>query len=753
MLNPLLCLKKHEIKDKKEVMVKVKENIPVLSDGSIDVEQWLHQISSKGYFQELELIRNACTLSQLAGHDQATETGESSFQRGLAMADVLADLEVDRETLAAALVYESVHYAELSVDVVEEQLGSNIARLVKGIEKMNAISSLQALNRYPQSKHQVDNVRKMLLAMVDDVRVVLIKLAEQLCILRASSPLPESMRRHIATESMEIYAPLANRLGIGAIKWEMEDLAFRHLYPDDYKAIAKGLKAKRLERDRFVNFIVEELNQQIANLGFHHFAVYGRSKHIHSIYRKMQRKNVSLDEIYDATAVRILVETREQCYEVLGLVHSLWPQVVAEFDDYIVNPKPNGYQSLHTAVRGPEDKVFEVQIRTFEMHDLAEMGVAAHWKYKEGGTEKKESHERKIEWLREVLAWHREMASNHGISEAIEREFLEDRVYVFTPDGDVLDLPQGVTPLDFAYQVHSEIGHRCRGAKVNGHIVPLTYVLKTGDKVEVLTGKDARPSRDWINPHLNYLKTPRAKAKVLHWFRMQDFDRNKADGHEILDKELKALGLKTDRLQEVAFAFNLKTLDDLYATLGRGDIKLGQILNRLTPVETIEETVQNIVKPQTQPGISGSDLRIEGVGNLLTHMARCCQPVPGDEVIGYITLGRGVSVHRKDCPNIIHAGEKQRQRFLQVSWGSNTREQYVVDILIKAFDRTGLLKDVTSLLANEKAHVYALQTQTNKQDNMSYITLKVEIDGLNSLSRLLNKLDQIPNVLEARRQV
>ncbi|WP_133127365.1 GTP diphosphokinase [Legionella nagasakiensis] len=734
-------------------MVKVKENIPLLSDGNIDVEQWLHQISSKGYFQEIESIRNACTLSQLAGYEQATETGESCFQQGLAMADILADLEVDQDTLSAALVYESVHYAELSLDVVEEQLGSNIARLVKGIEKMNAISNLQALNKYPQSKHQVDNVRKMLLAMVDDVRVVLIKLAERLCVLRSSAPLPEGMRQQIATEAMEIYAPLANRLGIGAIKWEMEDLSFRHLYPNDYKTIAKGLKAKRLERDRFVNFIVEELNRHIADLGLEHFAVYGRSKHIHSIYRKMQRKNVPLDEIYDATAVRILVDTREQCYEVLGLVHSLWQQVIAEFDDYIVNPKPNGYQSLHTAVKGSEGRVFEVQIRTFEMHDLAEMGVAAHWKYKEGGVQKKESHERKIEWLREVLAWHREMASNQGVSEAIEREFLEDRVYVFTPDGDVLDLPQGVTPLDFAYQVHSEIGHRCRGAKVNGHIVPLTYVLKTGDKVEVLTGKDARPSRDWINPHLNYLKTSRAKAKVLHWFRMQDFDRNKAEGHEILDKELKALGLKTDRLQDVAVSFNLKTLDDLYAALGRGDIKLGQILNRLTPSETAAETVQNIVKPQTKPGVSGSDLRIEGVGNLLTHMARCCQPVPGDDVIGYITLGRGVSVHRTDCPNILHAGERQRQRFLQVNWGSSTREHYVVDVLIKAFDRSGLLRDVTSLLANEKAHVYALQTQTNKQENTSYITLKVEIDGLNSLSRLLNKLSQIPNVLEARRQV
>ncbi len=685
--------------------------------------------------------------------DHATETGESCLQQGLTMADLLADLEVDQETLAAAIIFESVHFAELSIEDVAEQLGNNIARLVKGITKMSAISNLQALDKYPQNKHQLDNIRKMLLAMVDDVRVVLIKLAERLCVLRSASPLPSAVRHQIATEAMEIYAPLANRLGIGAIKWEMEDLAFRYLHPMEYKAIAKGLKAKRLDRDRYVNLIVDELNNQMKQLGVEHFAVYGRSKHIHSIYRKMMRKNVSLDEIYDATAVRILVDKKEQCYEVLGIVHALWKQVTAEFDDYIVHPKENGYQSLHTAVEGPEGRVFEVQIRTFDMHEQAEMGVAAHWKYKEGGGQHKESHERKIEWLREVLAWHREMATTKGVAESIETEFLEDRVYVFTPDGDVLDMPQGVTPLDFAYHVHSDVGHRCRGAKVNGHIVPLTYALKTGDKVEVLTGKEIKPSRDWLNPHLNYLKTPRAKAKVLHWFKMQDFDRNREEGQELLEKELKSLGIKAERLHDVVLAMNYKRLDDMLAAIGRGDVKIGQVLSRLTPAETHTKPIESFDKTEEVPKVSGSDLRIEGVGNLLTHMARCCQPVPGDQVVGYITLGRGVSVHRQDCSNIIHAGEKQRQRFLAVTWGSLTREHYIVDILIKAYDRPGLLRDITALLSNEKAHVFALQTKTNKQENTNYITLTVEIDGLNSLSRLLSKLGQIPNILEARRQL
>jgi len=732
-------------------MVRVKDTTPLTIDGSIDVEQWLHQLSSKGYFENLELIRNACSLSQLSEQEHATETGQSCLQQGLAIADLLADLEVDEDTIAASIIFENVHYADLTLEDVEEQLGPNISKLVKGIEKMSALHSFQSLNKYPQNKQKIDNIRKMLLAMVDDVRVVLIKLAERLCVLRTASHLSEPVRRQLATEAMEIYAPLANRLGIGAIKWEMEDLAFRFLHPEEYKEIAKGLKARRIDRDNFVNLIVDQLNQKIRDTGAQHFAVYGRSKHIHSIYKKMKRKNVSLDEIYDATAVRVLVDTEAQCYEVLGMVHSLWEQIPAEFDDYIINRKPNGYQSLHTAVVGPEGRAFEVQIRTFHMHDLAEMGVAAHWKYKEGGVRQKESHERKIEWLRDVLAWHQEMATNKGVSESITTEFLEDRVYVFTPDGEILDLPHGVTPLDFAYYVHSDLGHRCRGAKINGHIVPLTYQLKTGDKVEILTGKELKPSRDWINPHLNYLKSSRAKAKVLHWFKMQDYDNNVQEGRELLDKELKSLGIKTDKINDVLSAFNFKKIDDLHAALGRNDIKLGQVINKLTPPETIDQSVQKLVRSQARPEVTGSDLNIEGVGNLLTFMARCCQPVPGDTVIGYITVGRGVSVHRQDCPNIIHASERQKERFLQVTWGSSQRENYVVDVIIKAFDRSALLKDVTSLLSNEKAHVYSLQTHSNKHDNTAYINLTVEIDGLNSLSRLLAKLEQIPNVLEARR--
>ena len=737
-------------------MVKVKEGVALLPDGSIDVSRWLQQLGNRGYFQNMAHVRSACGLAQIAGHETVTEAGISCLQQGLAMADVLADLEVGQDTLAAAILFESVHYAELSLDDIEEQAGPAVARLVQGVDRMHAISNIQNLgNKLSQSKQQLDNIRKMLLAMVDDVRVVLIKLAERLCVIRSARLMPEDRRKQLAMEIMEIYAPLANRLGIGAIKWEMEDLAFRYLHPRDYKAIAAGLKSKRLERDRYVDWVVTELNIQIAGMGITHFAVYGRSKHIHSIYRKMIRKNVSLEEIYDATAVRILVETTEQCYEVLGAVHGLWEQIPSEFDDYISQIKANGYQSLHTAVRGPEGQVFEVQIRTFQMHDQAEMGVAAHWKYKESASETHASHERRIEWLREVLAWHREMAVSQGVSELEESEFLDDRVYVFTPDGDILDLQQGVTALDFAYHVHSDIGHRCRGAKVNGHIVQLTYSLKTGDKVEILTGKDLKPSRDWINPHLGYLKSSRAKAKVLHWFKMQDYEKHQLQGQEVLDKELKALGIRQERLNEVLSYFNFKRVDDLRAALGRGDLKLGQVVSRLTPpVNQPDSTMERMIKlPPKRAALSSDDLRIEGIDHVLMHMARCCQPVPGDEVVGYVTIGRGVSVHRQDCSNIVHSTEKQKDRFLEVTWGSETADRYAVDILISAFDRQDLLRDISALLANEKAYLFALQTQLHQQENMTHITLTVEVAGLSSLSRLLSQLEQIPNVVEARRQV
>jgi GTP pyrophosphokinase len=732
-------------------MVKVKDNSHVLIDGTIDVEAWLKQIAKKGHYTNLNLIRTACQLSHLAGDNKATESGESCLQQGLAMADILVDLGMGPETIATAIVYESVNYAELSVDDIKEQLGEGVAKLVAGISKMNAIGAIRGMNLRPENHQQIDNIRKMLLAMAGDVRVVLIKLAERLRILRTAARLSNAIKQQVAIETKEIYAPLANRLGIGSVKWEMEDLAFRYLQPEQYKEIAKGLNTKRLERDHYVNLIVSELNKKITANGISHFSVYGRSKHIHSIYRKMSRKNVPLSEIYDATAVRVLVDNRDECYKVLSIVHDLWEQVIAEYDDYIAHPKPNGYRSLHTAVIGPEKRVFEVQIRTFQMHDEAEMGVAAHWKYKEGGGAK-QTYERKIEWLREVLEWHKELAIVEGVPDDVENEFLDDRVYVFTPSGDVLDLPNGSTPLDFAYHVHSEVGHRCRGAKVNKKMVQLTHALKTGDQVEILTTKNARPSRDWINPHLNYLKSSRAKAKVLHWFKSQDFEKNRQEGEDLLEKELKTLGFKVEGIGEIAKSLNFKKADDLMAAIGRGDVRVNQVINRIVPQTPIEPQVNKVVKTHKKPKVSGSDLTIAGVGSLMTNIAKCCQPVPGDEVIGYITIGRGVSIHRKDCSNILHSTEKQKKRFIHVEWGESTREHYRVDILVRAYDRSGLLKDITTLLNNENANVFTFSTNTDQEQNIAFINFNVEIDGIDNLSRLLSKIQQIQNVIEVKRQ-
>ncbi len=738
-------------------MVKVKEDPSRLSDGSIDLESWLLALETEHTNLDHALIRSACLLSQIAGMDMPTESGESCLQQGLAMAEILVDLDVDSETIAAAIIYDSVQYAELSIEDVEEHISLNIAKLVEGVERMNAISNMRGLSRL-QGRHQIDNVRKMLLAMVDDARCVLIKLAERLRVLRTIAPLPDNVKRPIAIEVNEIYAPLANRLGIGSIKWEMEDLAFRYLNSEKYKEIAKGLNSRRLDRDRYVTMIVEIINQQLHEKDLKGFAVCGRSKHIHSIYRKMSRKNIPISEIYDATAVRVLVNSVDDCYTVLGVVHEVWHQIIAEFDDYINNPKPNGYQSLHTAVNGPEDKAFEVQIRTKKMHDEAELGVAAHWKYKEGSGFQKSNHERKIDWLREVLEWHSELGQGEAHeAHALEEEFLDDRVYIFTPDGDVLDLPQGSTPLDFAYRVHSDIGHRCRGSKVDGRIVQLTHQLKTGEQVEILTGNELRPSRDWLNPHLNYLKSARAKAKIHHWFKLLDYERNKEDGAALLERELKRLNLKADKLQHVANTLKFKNKDDLLAALGCGDIRFGQIINRLQEYDTVSSKEANVAI-KTPPAVksamayASSDVQVEGVGDLLTHIARCCQPVPGDDIIGYITMGRGISIHQQECSNIFHATQEQKTRLIEVHWGSKVSKGYNVDVVIHAYDRNGLLRDVTQLLSSEKANLFSLSTNINKDDNTALIYLTLEVDGVDGLSRLLNKFKQIPNVMDAKRK-
>lgn len=732
-------------------MVKLKDRPYILTDGTINIDAWLTELGSKRNALDLKLIRHACVLSQLAGSDKPTSSNVSCLQQGLAMAEMLIDLQLDCETVAAAIVYSSVQYAELSIDDVQEHLGKNIAKLIRGVEQMEAMRSL-----HTHSHNQLENIRKMLLAMVDDVRVVLIKLTERVYLLRAASLLDIATQHKLAKETLDIYAPLANRLGIAQIKWELEDHSFHYLHPAIYKQIAQKLHQTRIQREGYIDAIIATLNKQVATVGIKEFEVTGRAKHIYSIYRKMQRKKVDYEEIYDISAVRVLVPTIEDCYRVLSIVQTNWQQIPHEFDDYIATPKQNGYRSIHTAVIGPEGYNLEVQIRTFEMHQENELGVAAHWRYKEGG-QQKSSYEAKIAWLRQVLDWQKELVANDTM-EAFEPTQFDDRVYVFTPAGDIIDLPQGATPLDFAYYIHSEIGHRCRGAKINNTIVPLTYTLKTGDRVEILTTKQPNPSRDWLNPHLGYLKTSRAKAKVHHWFKELDFDHNLAEGKEILERELKRLELTKLNIEHIAEQLNFKNADEMLAALGCGDLKLSQILNlaqeTLKPQQE-EGEFQPALVPSRASHTSGKNtgIYIQGVGNLLTHSANCCKPVPGDAIIGWITQGRGVAIHRQDCPNILQISSANKERLLEVSWGEKANEIYPVDLYIHAYDRPGLIRDISTIFANDKINMIAMTTRIDKHEHAAHINLTIETSSLAVLSKVLDKIKLLPNIIEAKRQL
>ena len=548
----------------------------------------------------------------------------------------------------------------------------------------------------------------------------------------------------------DIYAPLAHRLGIGHIKWELEDLSFRYLEPHKYKQIASLLDERRLDRQQYIEAVMSQLRHELSGAGIDG-EITGRVKHIYSIWRKMQNKGLDFSQIYDVRAVRILVPEVRDCYTALGIVHTLWRHIPNEFDDYIANPKENGYRSLHTAVIGPEGKVLEVQIRTHAMHEEAELGVCAHWRYK--GTDvdsNSNAYEDKIAWLRQVLEWHEEMGDIGGLAEQLRVDFEPDRIYLFTPDGHVLDVPRGATPLDFAYRVHTEIGHNCRGAKVNGRIVPLNYVLQTGEQVEIITGRTGGPSRDWLNPNLGYVNTSRARAKVQHWFKQQAREQNVQAGKVMLERELARMALTGTDYAQLIERLGIRSQEDLFAALGSGDIRLNHVVNvahQLVEPDRHAEQLELIPRRQQKSGRRG-DVHIQGVGNLLTQLAGCCQPVPGDPIIGYITVGRGVTVHRADCATALQLQDRESERLIEVSWGGEPVQTYPVEIFIKAYDRSGLLRDVSQLLANEKINVLEASTRTNRDDNYASMMLTLEVPNLHLLGRLLTRIGQLPNVIE-----
>lgn len=745
-------------------MVKVREDHPIKDDGRVDIEAWLQRLSGTHDLNaaDLPVLQRACEVSLTAeemaiAEDNIWSKGTSSFRTGLEMAEILADLQLDTETLQAAILYRAVRENKLPLKDVEKQFGETVSKLIKGVIRMAAISTQRNDSEESAlgspSEEQSDKVRKMLVAMVDDVRVALVKLAERTCAIRAVKNIDEVKRRKVAREVADIYAPLAHRLGIGHIKWELEDLSFRYLEPNDYMSIAKLLDERRLDRQQFIDDAIEKLNNDLTASNIE-ADISGRAKHIYSIWRKMRRKDIGFSQVYDIRAVRILVPTVRDCYAVLGIVHSLWRNIPNEFDDYIASPKENGYRSLHTAVIGPDRKVLEVQIRTHSMHEEAEFGVCAHWLYKGADDEGSEdSYEQKIAWLRQVLEWHEELGG-HPLEDDLSVGVEQDRIYVFTPEGHIIDFPDGSTPLDFAYRVHTEVGHRCRGAKVNGRIVPLNYALKTADQVEVLTGKHESPSRDWMAPALGYLKTGRARAKVQQWFKLQARDQNIAEGRAVLDKEFRRLAMDELDYDALAQKLNLVGLDDLYAAVGASDIGVGQVVSAaqkmLAPDQSVEPVVSLVGKASREH--SDSDLFIDGVGNLLTHIAGCCNPVPGDAIMGYITLGRGVSIHRQDCHNVLQLQNDEPERIIKVDWGEAPQSLYSVDVIIEAFDRHGLLRDITVLLDSEKINISAMQTLSDKRKNTVDMILTIEISSFTVLSRILGRLNQLTNVATARRK-
>ncbi len=693
-----------------------------------------------------EMVRRAYERALSAHAGQRRLSGEEYVNHPMEVAAILADLQLDAETLAAALLHDTVEDTPLTAEEVEKEFGPEVARLVDGVTKLGRISLRS------DQQQQAENIRKMMVAMAEDLRVVLIKLADRLHNMRTLDPLPEVKRRKISRETLDIYAPLAHRLGIGQIKWELEDLAFRNLEPEAYEDVSKRFARKRHERERLVADLREVLARELDKVGIRAAEITGRPKHIYSVWQKMTRDNKEFTEIYDLTAIRVLVDSVRDCYGVLGVVHSLWKPVPGRFKDYVAMPKSNGYQSLHTTVITPTGEPIEIQIRTQEMHRVAEFGIAAHWAYKEGGKgAKAEAFDEKLGWLRSLLEWQNEVGDAESFVDTVKIDLFQDEVYVFTPKGDVLNLPAGSTPVDFAYRIHTEVGHRCVGAKVNSRMVPLDYELKNGEIVEILTAKIPHgPSRDW----LNFVKSASAKERIRKWFKSQRREENVAKGRDLLDKELHRMhrvalaDLSDSKLLEIAGVHKYNGVDDFLAAIGYGDLSPHAVVMRMAIAgDAAGGDLKSIpLIPNVQPI---PRVLIRGERDLLTKIAPCCQPVPGDAIVGYTTRGRGVTVHRADCINAINA--QDQARVVPVDWDVEANHLYPVAIKIEAFDRQGLLRDIATVVAENHVNMSALEVKVF-DDKTALVTTTVEIDSLAQLSRLMEKIEGVRDVHTVARE-
>lgn len=730
--------------------------------GEFALDQWIASLSISNP-QSCERLAQAwryCEAETRTHPEQAL-----LLWRGIEMVEILTMLSMDIDSLRAALLFPLANVGVVSEEELEQSFGKSIVSLVHGVRDMDAIRQLKAIHNDSMASEQVDNVRRMLLAMVEDFRCVVIKLAERIAHLREMKDAPEDERVLAAKESTNIYAPLANRLGIGQLKWELEDYCFRYLHPDEYKRIAKLLHERRIDREQYIENFVVNLRKEMQKEGVR-AEVYGRPKHIYSIWRKMQKKSLAFDELFDVRAVRIVADRLQDCYGALGTVHTLYRHLPNEFDDYVANPKPNGYQSIHTVVLGPQGKTVEIQIRTRQMHEDAELGVAAHWKYKEGpgasNTRGAAGHEERIAWLRKLITWQEEMSDSGEMLEEVRSQVFDDRVYVFTPKGDVVDLPAGSTPLDFAYHIHSDIGHRCIGARIGGRIVPFTYQLQMGDQIEVITQKQPNPSRDWLNPNLGYITTSRGRSKIHAWFRKQDRDKNILAGRQILDNELNQLDISMREAEKILLPrYNVGSQDELLAMIGGGDIRLNQMINFLQAKlnkpsaeeedrEVLRQLRQKSHQPVSRRKESGRVV-VEGVGNLLHHIARCCQPIPGDDIVGFITQGRGISIHRADCDQLSELISHTPERIVDAVWGESYSSGYSLVVRVTANDRSGLLRDITTILANEKVNVLGVASRSDTRKQLATIDMDIEIYNQQVLGRVLARLNQVPDIIDARR--
>lgn len=691
---------------------------------------------------KLALVKAAYEFASRAHEGQVRKTGEPFLEHPVQTAMILAGLQLDATTLAAALLHDVLEDCGVSLSEIEAKFGPEVSRLVDGTTKLGKLSWKG--NGDSRQESQVQNLRKMLLAMAQDLRVVFIKLADRLHNMRTLGVLPLEKRRQIAQETLEVYAPLAHRLGIWQLKWQLEDLSFRYLEPREYHKIARLVAVRRTQRESFINEVVQILKQELEKTDVK-ADVFGRPKHIYSIYEKMKRYTAQgrdFNDIHDLFAVRILVDTVPDCYKALGVVHNLWHPIPEEFNDFIANPKDNGYQSLHTTVMCQGTTPLEIQIRTYEMHRTADFGVAAHWRYKEGSKEEG-SFEEKIAWLRQLIEWQSELSSEEFL-ESLKTELLLDQVFVFTPKGEIKALPKGATPLDFAYRIHTELGHRCIGAKVNGKLVPLDYELKNGEIVEIMTTKaDRGPSLDWLNPDLGFVKTPHAREKIRQWFKKQERAQNIERGRQILDREIKRLGITIASLEETARLFDYEDLDDFLAAIGYGGITPHQLALKLVAEP---EIVPPMTKASGGKATAAGGIQVLGVGDLLSHLANCCHPVPGDAIMGYITRSRGVSVHRKDCVNIQNVEDKRR--LIEVSWGK-VQQVYPVDIQIDAWDRVGLLRDITTIVADAKVNIAGISTVYH--DDIISVFATLEIANMAELTHLLSRIQGVRGVISAAR--